>query len=245
MDGITVTVAGRRATITLDRTERRNAITPGMLAALVDACEELAEADVVVLRSASADFSVGFDLDHFDREDDVGDGAHLGGRAVAALAGLGGVTVAAMSGWVVGGGVALAGACDLRLATHDTRFRIPEVPLGIPLGWGAMPILVAELGPSVAKDLVMTGRDMDAEEARQRGFVARVVHDLDAATDALVDRLLSTLPGPLRTTKQQVAEAASIAATGTADAALLLEAAGDPAFRDAFERYRTSVRGDG
>jgi enoyl-CoA hydratase/carnithine racemase len=238
VDEVSLTIDGRVARLLLDRPGRRNAITPEMLSGIITACATIASAavDVAVLGSSGADFSVGFDLERFE-DRSAADGARLGGEATEAIRGLEAVTVAELSGWVVGGGVALAGACDLRVATPDTRFRIPEVPLGIPLGWGAIPLLVSLLGPAVTKDIVMTGRDVDLDEAVARGLVSRV-----GRADALVERLLEVPRGPLLATKAQVDEVARVASTASEDAERLLEAVSDPAFAEAFGRYRAGLR---
>ena len=246
-DHVTLRHDGRVARLTLDRTDRGNAITSEMLWAIVEACDDVTahETDVLILAASGPTFSVGFDLDEIN-SGRTADGAHAGARAVEALMDSEAVTIAVLRGWVVGGGAALAAACDLRIGDRTTMLRIPEVPLGIPLGWGAMPLLVAELGPSVAKDLVMTGRDMDADEAYQRGLLTRLVAEgnLDAAVDALTDRLLEVPAGPLRSTKRQANAAASVARTGDADAQLLVEAVDSPEFAEAFARYLARVRPD-
>ena len=244
-DRVSLEVEGRLARLTLDRAERGNAITSAMLEAIVTACEAIPtrDIDVVVLAASGPTFSVGFDLDEIETGR-TSDGAYAGARAIEALLDLEAVTVAALQGWVVGGGAALAAACDLRVGDATTNVRIPEVPLGIPLGWGAMPLLVAELGPAAAKDLVMTGRDMGAEEAHHRGFLTRLVApgEVDAAVGALVVRLLEVPPGPLRATKRQANRAAAVARTGDADALLLIEAVNSPEFGEVFGRYLARVR---
>jgi enoyl-CoA hydratase/carnithine racemase len=244
-DRVTLQYDGRLARLTLARAERGNAITSDMLWAIVDACDEVEthDIDVVIIASSGPTFSVGFDLDEIDAGL-TPDGAHAGARAVEGLMDLKAVTVAALRGWVVGGGAALAVACDMRVGDSTTVVRIPEVPLGIPLGWGAMPLLVAELGPSVAKDLVMTGRDMGAEEAHRRGFLTRLVAEggVDEAVDGLAARLLEVPAGPLRSTKRQANLAAAVARTGDADALLLIDAVHSPEFVEVFARYLARVR---
>ena len=119
------------------------------------------------------------------------------------------LTIAAIKGPCVGGGVVLASACDLRIAADDTVFSIPEVDLGIPLAWGGIPRLVREIGPAMTRELVLTCRPFDADEARSIGFVNRVVPraDLEAAVDELADQLAAKAPNVVRTTKRQVNEA--------------------------------------
>jgi enoyl-CoA hydratase/carnithine racemase len=94
---------------------------------------------------------------------------------------------------VVGGGVVLAAACDLRVAAEDVRFSIPEVDLGIPLAWGGIPRLVREIGPALTKELVMTCRPFGADEAKAAGFLNRVVAEdrLDDEVDELAEAVAS------------------------------------------------------
>lgn len=245
IDHIAFSMDGRVARIRLDRPDRGNAITSAMLDVIVEGCAEIERSgvDVVVLSGSGSTFSVGFDLDEI-KAGQTADGAYSGARAVEALLDLRAVTLAVLQGWVVGGGAALAAACDLRVGDTSTVIRIPEVPLGIPLGWGAMPLLVAELGPSAAKDLVMTGRDMGADEAHARGLLTRVVAEgeLDDQTDRLVARLLEVPAGPLRMTKVQANAAAEVPRTGQTDAERLVEAVSSPGFSRTFARYLEAVR---
>jgi enoyl-CoA hydratase/carnithine racemase len=100
----------------------------------------------------------------------------------------------------------LASACDLRIASAGSRFSIPEVDLGIPLAWGGIPRLVRELGPARTKELVLTCRPFEAEEARAAGFLNRVVADdrLDAEVEALAASLSAKASHALFSTKRHV-----------------------------------------
>lgn len=241
MENLTLDFAGRLARLTLSRPRRRNALTSGMLAGLVEAAETIAAegCDLVVLGGDGVDFSVGFDLEEIAAG--YTRAAGLGVEAAEAIRGLEAVTVARLSGWVVGGGVVLAGACDLRVGDDTTCFRIPEVTMGIPLGWGAVPLLVSELGPSLTRDLVMTGRDMHADEAARHGFLHRVGSDRDGETDALVERLLGMPSAALRSTKRQVAAAAAVTVDVAAEVSLLLTAAESAGFAGDFTAYRERI----
>lgn len=85
------------------------------------------------------------------------------------------VTIAAINGVAVGGGIAIALACDLRIAAESARFRIPEVNLGVPLSWGTIPRLVRLVGPAKAKELIMACDWVDANEALAVGLLNKVV----------------------------------------------------------------------
>ena len=152
------------------------------------------------------------------------------------------LTIAAIKGPCVGGGVVLASACDLRIAADDTVFSIPEVDLGIPLAWGGIPRLVREIGPAMTRELVLTCRPFDAEEARSIGFVNRVVprDQLESTVEELAGELALKAPNVVRTTKRQVNEAleAMSSTTGSwADADLLTNALRDPEARAAAQAY--------
>jgi enoyl-CoA hydratase/carnithine racemase len=236
------------ATLLLDRPGKLNALSRTLLTELVDACRWLdgtTEIKVVVVRGAGRAFSAGFDLVDFasaDADRSPRDAADLGRLATDALSDVRALTIAAVHGHCVGGGVVLAAACDLRLAAAGARFSIPEVDLGIPLAWGGIPRLVRELGPAVTKELVLTCRPFDAAEAHALRFVNRVVADdeLVAAADGLAAEL-ATKPGfALRTTKQQVdAVAEEMAGTrrNANDADTLVVATADPESRAATKRY--------
>ena len=119
------------------------------------------------------------------------DDGDSGWRMARAMDEMRAVTVAKVHGWCVGGGLVLAGVCDLRVAARSARFSIPEVELGIPLAWGGIPRLVREIGPALTKELVMTCREFGPDEAKAAGFLNRVVDD--DRLDATVDELVATL----------------------------------------------------
>lgn len=238
----------RVATLTLDRPERLNALSRRLLGELVVACrwlDDRHEVAVVVVRGAGRAFSAGFDLGDFtDTDPSVSprDTADLGRVAAEALTDVRQLTIAALHGHCVGGGLVLAAACDLRVAAEGTRFSIPEVDLGIPLAWGGIPRLARELGPAVTKELVLTCRPFDAVEAQALRFVNRVVpaDDLDRAVDSLAAELAAKPGFALRTTKQQVnAVMEEIAGTrrNAGDADTLAAALADPESREVSRRY--------
>jgi enoyl-CoA hydratase/carnithine racemase len=116
------------------------------------------------------------------------------------------LTIAAIQGHCIGGGLVIAISCDLRIAAESAVFSIPEVDLGIPLAWGGIPRLVREIGPAATKELVLTCRRFYPEEAKSLGFLNAVVPDSDlvAHVDALALSLAAKPGYSLRTTKQQV-----------------------------------------
>jgi enoyl-CoA hydratase/carnithine racemase len=116
------------------------------------------------------------------------------------------ITIAAINGFAVGGGLALALACDFRLAAKEAKFWIPEVDLGVPLAWGTIPRLIRLVGPSKTKELVITCDRFGAEEALALGLVNKVVpiEKLEAATKELVNKIAKKPSFPVSFTKATV-----------------------------------------
>ena len=192
---VEVAVDGATGTLWLDRPDKLNPLSTQTLAELEDAArwfDRHPDLKVVTVGGRGRAFSAGADLGAFTGRSDRAD-RDQGWRTGRALEEMRAVTVARLHGWCVGGGLVVAAACDLRIAAASTRFSIPEIDLGIPLAWGGIPRLVREIGPALTKELVMTGRVFDADEARAAGFLNRVVADdrLDAEVDDLVARLVS------------------------------------------------------
>jgi len=244
MSTIEVTEANNRsARIKLNRPERLNALSPELLRDLITVCDGLARDTsirVVALEGAGDAFSAGADLPEFSKE--LASAPHaaadLGRVAMEAVAGLPQISVAIIQGHCIGGGIVLAAACDVRICSGDSRFRIPELEAGIPLGWGGMAHLVRLVGETVATDLVLTGRPFDAEDAFRVGFVSRVVpaEDLAGEAGSIIDSIALKAHHPLLVTKQQLRAIRSGSFDPTGDAEALLQSFTD---REAAESLRT------
>lgn len=203
--------------IALDRPDRLNALSLELLQELIDVSKEIEQSGLrtVVLTGNGKSFSSGVDVEVFGSEA-LGssnqttryDAASLGAEMANAFESLPQVTVVALHGYVVGGAVVLAAACDIRVADKDTVFIIPEVDLGIPLAWGGVERLVREIGPALTKELVMTCRPFTAQEARNAGFLNSVTepgHAMEVATE-LATHIAQKPRLPIITTKRHVAE---------------------------------------
>jgi enoyl-CoA hydratase/carnithine racemase len=249
-EALLVVVDGRIGRVTLNRPDKLNALSRQLMSEIVElgAWLKLREdIRVVILSGAGRSFSAGFDLNDFSSAS-AGESpriaADLGRLATNALTDVPQLTIAAVHGHCVGGGVVFVAACDLRVATTETTFIIPEVDLGIPLAWGGIPRLVREIGPALTKELVLTCRPFDAAEAKSIGFINRVVapEDLDTTVNELAENLASKTLYSLHSTKQQVnAVMEEIAGTGRSagDADMLVYAMRDPESREATARYLT------
>ncbi len=223
------------ATLTLNRADVLNALSPALLQDLMRACEELAadqDTRVVVIRGAGRSFSAGADLPGFETAFDEGDDdmADLGRQATEAVWRLPQITIAAIHGHCVGGALVLAACCDIRIAAADSRFSIPEVDAGIPLAWGGMRHLYRLIGETLATDLVLSCRGFDAETALAAGFLTGIA-DTDTFEADIESLAGNTARRPgivLRTVKLQLTALRDGVFDAKADAAALLAARQDP-----------------
>jgi len=173
---------GAVAIVTIDRQEALNALDVATLTELRDRLRELADDDaarVVILTGAGEKaFGAGADIKYMsgldvDQAKQWGALGHETGRLLETMPK---PTIAAINGFALGGGCELAIACDLRYAASSAKLGQPEVNLGIIPGWGGTQRLARLSGLGVAKELIFTGRIVDAEEALRIGLV-NAVHD--------------------------------------------------------------------
>lgn len=200
-DGRTAAIA----TITLNRPPL-NILDIPTIARLGEAVSELADdrdLQVVVIRGAGERaFSAGVSVqDH--TPDKVGPMLESLHGAIRKLRDLSAVTVAAVRGHCLGGGMELALACDLVVATEDARFGQPEIELGCypPVAAALYPSLI---GPGRTLDLLLTGRTLSCEEAERMGLVARRVSDLDEGVAKLTAEITARSAAVVRLTKKAV-----------------------------------------
>ncbi len=184
---------GSVAVVTIDRQDALNALDVATLTELRDRLSELAEdgdARAVVLTGAGEKaFVAGADIKYMsglDPEQAKGWGA-LGHEAGRLLETMPKPTIAAINGFALGGGCELALACDIRYASSRAKLGQPEINLGIVPGWGGTQRLARICGLGIAKELVFSGRTIDADEALRIGLVNAVAdpvldHALEAAT---------------------------------------------------------------
>ncbi|WP_030175624.1 enoyl-CoA hydratase/isomerase family protein [Spirillospora albida] len=175
--GLHCEVADGVGTITIDRPEKRNAMSADMwraLPGLLDGLAADAGVRVVVLTGAGGHFCAGADISelHDIHRDDE---SHLSVAAERALAAFPKPTLAAIEGFCVGGGCQLAAACDLRFAAADARFGITPARLGIVYPGAATERLVRLVGPSAAKYLLFSGDLVGAPHALRIGLLDEVV----------------------------------------------------------------------
>lgn len=213
-DELVVQRDGSVLRVVFNRPAQRNAMTWAMYADLVAACE-LADNDqeirVMVLRGAGDDaFVAGTDIGQFAEFADGDDGIAYERKVSTILDRLERVrvpTVAAISGFCVGGGMAIAAVCDLRIATPSARFGIPTArTVGNCLAMNTYSLVMHHLGPSRALDMLLRARMLGAEEAHAAGFVAELCGDgeLDECTSQVVNTLLKHAPLTMWAAKEAI-----------------------------------------
>jgi enoyl-CoA hydratase/carnithine racemase len=186
--------------VVLNRPEKRNAMSQELLLALGDALREAAADDdvhCVVLRGEGPVFSAGVDLGEL--AESAGQPGHLRTFRKVFLdcanlcEEMAKPVVCQIHRTCVGGALEVALGCDLRIASSDSQFGLPEVKFGIIPDVGGSTRLPAVVGLGRAKELIMTARSIDAAEAESIGLINRVVapDQLDAASEALVNELLA------------------------------------------------------
>ena len=204
---------GARAIITFDRPSARNAMTWSMYEQLDQLLDSLAaEADlrVAVLRGAGGHFVAGTDIAQFTEFNSADDGVAYERRldaVIAKLESLPVATIAAVEGYAVGGGLALAAACDLRICTPNARFGVPIAKtVGNCLSMANTARLVASFGAARTKAMLFTAEFMPADEARALGFVVAVAESdaFDREVDALADKVATHAPVTLQVSREAI-----------------------------------------
>jgi enoyl-CoA hydratase/carnithine racemase len=198
---------GAIATVVLDRPDKLNALTRPMWAALGEAIAQLSADETlrcIILRGAGEKaFSPGNDISEFEtvrsnkaQAREYGKDMHA---AAQALADCRHPIVAQIHGICVGGGLEIAALCDLRICGASSRFGAPINKLGLVMAYAEMAPLAQLVGRAIALEILLEGRIFDAQEAKDKGLVTRVVPDDQVATEA-------------RATAQRIAEGAPLAA---------------------------------
>jgi enoyl-CoA hydratase/carnithine racemase len=190
-------------TVTIDRPERRNAMTLEMYGAVHEACE-LADAEpgvrTLVLRGDDGSFSTGTDVETFREFRDGSDGVAYErsiSRVVRRLESVDVPTVAVVRGWCLGGGLLLAAACDLRIGTPAARFGVPVArTLGNCLSAESLALLHDRVGPARATDLLLRGRTLTGEEGAAAGLLTELCPDdrIDAVVAEVLAELVAGAP---------------------------------------------------
>jgi enoyl-CoA hydratase/carnithine racemase len=209
---ITIDRRGAVATIVIDAAPL-NLLTPALLSAWLDALDTLEQDDsarcIVVTGAGERAFSAGAKLGANPAAGtDASDAfREQGRRLVLRLETFPKPVVSAVRGWCIGGGFALAQACDIRVASDDARFRTCDAYIGVVPSWGmSLTRLVHWIGRNRAMDMLMLGEDLSAQQAEAIGLLTRVLPaaTFDAELAAIADRLAGGSPIIFQAVKQAV-----------------------------------------
>ena len=217
-DKILAEITGVIGAIIINNPGRHNAVSQDMWQAIADAVPRLdsdrAVRVITITGAGGKAFASGADISQFERERARGEPTTRSGgafeRACAALQSAQKPTVAIIYGWCLGGGMALAVSCDLRIAADDARFGIPAARLSIGYGVGGLRRIVELAGLSATKEIMFTARRYTAAEALRMGLVNQVVPVADLAEFAreYVDGISENAPLTIKAAKLALTELA-------------------------------------
>ena len=221
---ILVTRTDRVATITLNRPKALNALNTQVMNEVTGAAAEL-DADpgvgAIILTGNEKAFAAGADIKEMAELSFADVFAADFFAAWGKFAATRTPTIAAVAGYALGGGCELAMMCDILIAAHTAKFGQPEIKLGVLPGMGGSQRLTRAIGKAKAMDLILTGRNMDAEEAERAGLVSRVV-----PAEALLDeanKVAATIAGMSLSAARMAKEAVDRSFETTLSEGLLYE----------------------
>ena len=208
---------GHVARVTINRPERRNAISFAAWQSLAASFDNLAadpEVRVIMLTGAGdRAFCAGNDISEFAEKRSTPEQVEAYDRVLAhtyeVIGGIDKPLIARVRGFTVGGGFELMQLCDLQIASAGARFAMTPARLGLGYKLADVQLLVDRVGPRAAREMLFTGRLFDAAEAERMGFVTRVVpdEDLDTAVDACAAEIAANAPLSVRAIKVAIGEA--------------------------------------
>jgi methylglutaconyl-CoA hydratase len=210
MPNVLVEKKNRTTVLTLNRPERRNALTIELMTELSDALDA-ANADptqrVVILRGAGQAFCAGLDLQETTIMEKAHRSAEMVAKTLLAISQTRLITIAQIHGAAVAGGAGLMSACDFVIAAERTKIGYPEARRGLVAGL-VMTFLRRQLRERHIRELLFTGDLIGVERAREIGLINRVVppNDLENETQKIVDAVLQNAPIALANTKRLIEE---------------------------------------
>jgi enoyl-CoA hydratase len=219
-DFVSIARDGAIALVTMDRGDGRNALSRQLILELTQAAKSFADdlqTQAVILAGSGA-FTAGADLKDpaMDRRRANGllERRHMvriGPDLCDAWEKIEQITICAIEKYCIGGGAALAAACDFRIMGAGAHMRLPEIPLGMNMSWHAVPRLVSLIGPARAKEFIIFGEKVEAARAHAWGLCDEVVGDGEALSAARrwAQKIAKLPPNAVRMSKQSVNAAAA------------------------------------
>ena len=248
MSAVSIERRGRIAVVRFDRGDKANAMSRAVMTDLLEAARSFegdAATSAIVLTGRSNVFTLGFDL----KEPPAGattlaearEQQTLGRKLCRAWAELEPMTIAAIEGWCVGGGAALAVSCDLRVMGAGATIYVPEIERGMNMSWGSVPRFVNLVGPGRTKRIVVLAERISAERAVDWGLADEAVPDGQALARAMefAERAAEMPPVQLRMCKEAVNAVATALnqATSAMDRDVFLLAQSSADFREGVRSF--------
>jgi enoyl-CoA hydratase/carnithine racemase len=225
---IGIEIQGRVAIVRFDRGDKANALSAEAMRQLTETARSFharPEISAVILTGQAKNFTLGADLKDPERDEMRKQklsqrrvSLRLGPEMCEAWEKVDAITIMAIEGWCVGGGAALAVACDLRVMAKSAKVYVPEVERGMNMSWGSIPRMTALVGPARAKRLAALCEKVDAETALAWGLADKVAEDgkaLEAAME-FARRAAELPPSALKMVKHDVNVAALALSRATA-----------------------------
>ncbi len=214
MDKIVIDINDKVAWITINNPDKLNCLDMGMLQLLKSGLEKIStqnSARVLVIRGKGEKaFSTGANLKEFAGldHDGVTHWIKYGNEVFNFLESMHIPSVAIINGYALGGGLELALSCDLRIATNYAKFSFPELKHGWLPGWGGMTRLKRLIGESRAKELIMLGEMIDADNALQMGLINRLcsVENLEEQSGQIIKNLIEVDPLVMEMAKKSLSD---------------------------------------
>ena len=217
---VSISRDGAIATVTMDRGDGRNALSRQLIVELTQTARGFAddlETQAVILTGKGA-FTAGADLKDSGMDRRKANGllerrhmTRIGPDLCDAWEKVEQVTICAVEKYCIGGGAALAVACDFRVMGKSAHMRLPEIPLGMNMSWHAVPRLVSLIGPSRTKQFVIFGEKVEAQTALAWGLADEIAPDGEALAAARrwAEKIAKLPPNAVRMSKQSVNAAAN------------------------------------
>ena len=190
MSDVILKKIGHTAVVTLNKTETMNALCRSFIEEINKTLDEI-EADddiyTIIITGSQKAFIAGADIAEMINltPDEMLEWSGLGSNLNLRIEQMELPVIAAINGYALGGGLELAMACDIRLASKNSKMGLPEVKLGVICGAGGTQRLPAIVGEGIAKELIFTGRTIDADEALKIGLVNKVVSGSNLLDEAM------------------------------------------------------------
>ena len=213
MSQVILKISGNKASLTLDRPEKRNALTPSMLETLEDhlnLLESNQDVRVVILTgNGTQAFCSGADIQAWSTLDALEmwkQWVPYGQRILQRLENLRQPVIALINGYAFGGGLELALACDLRIAVDHATFAMPEVKIATVPGWGGTVRLPKIIGVAHAKMMILTGQPIDAQTALSYGLINQICSEDELWSTGLecASAIANNAPIAVQVTKQMI-----------------------------------------